>query len=55
MRVSGAGVDAITKKTGSTGKVTFKVKAKKYPGIVSYRVSRTGYRTTTYTQSVRRF
>jgi hypothetical protein len=55
VRVSGAGVEVVTKKTGSTGKATFQLKAKKYPGTVSYRVSRTGYQTTTYKQSVRRF
>jgi hypothetical protein len=55
VRVSGAGVKVVTRKTGSTGKVTFKLKAKKYPGTVNYRVTRTGYQTTTYKQSVRRF
>lgn len=55
VRVSGAGIDPFTKKTGSLGKVTFKIKAKKYPGTVSYRVSKSGYLTLTYKQSVRRF
>jgi hypothetical protein len=55
VRVSGAGVNIVTKKTGSLGKVTFKLRARKYPATVSYRVTKAGYLTLTYKQSVRRF
>jgi hypothetical protein len=55
VRASGAGVGIVTKKTGSLGKVTFRLRATRYPGTVSYRVSRNGYLTMTYKQSVRRF
>jgi hypothetical protein len=55
VRVSGAGVDPKTKRTGSLGKVTFRIKAKRYPGTVTYRVTKSGFKTLYYTQSVRRF
>jgi hypothetical protein len=53
VRASGAGVKKVTKSTGKLGKVSFKLKAKKYPGKITYRIVKTGYVTTTYTQLVR--
>jgi hypothetical protein len=53
VRVSGAGVTAKTKRTGSLGKVTFHIKATKYPGTVTYKVSKSGFKTAYLTQSVR--
>jgi hypothetical protein len=55
VRVSGAGVDPKTKRTGSLGKVTFRIKAKRYPGTVTYRITKSGFKTLYYKQSVRRF
>jgi hypothetical protein len=55
VRVSGAGVKVTTKKTNSSGKVTFRIKAKRYPGSVTYRASKAGYVTRSLLQSVRRF
>jgi len=47
-------VSVVTKLTGATGKVTFRIKATRYPGRVYYRVSKTGYTTRTVSQAVRR-
>jgi hypothetical protein len=55
VRVSGAGMKASTKKTGTGGKVTFRITARKYPGTVTFRVTKTGYTASSYKQSVRRF
>jgi hypothetical protein len=55
VRVSGARVRAVTKRTNSDGKVTFRIRARRYPGTVSYRVTKTGYLAFTFKQSVRRF
>jgi hypothetical protein len=35
--------------------VTFRIKAKRYPGTVTYRVTKTGFKTLYFNQSVRRF
>lgn len=53
VRVSGAGVKAATKKTGVLGKVSFKVRAKRYPGTVSFKVSKAGFTTATIKRVVR--
>jgi hypothetical protein len=53
VRVSGAGVNANTKTTGSTGKVSFRVRARKYPGKVTFRISKTGFTTAYHVKSVR--
>jgi hypothetical protein len=55
VRVSGAGVKVTTKRTGSNGKVTFRIRATRYPGKVTYRVSKAGFTTRSLLQSVRRF
>jgi hypothetical protein len=55
VRVSGARVNVVTKRTNSDGKVTFRIRARRYPGTVSYRVTKSGYVAYTYKQSVRRF
>ena len=54
VRVSGGGVRIVTKRTGSLGKVTFRIRATRYPGTVTYRVSKTGFTTAYLRQSVRR-
>jgi hypothetical protein len=54
VKVSGAGVRATTKRTGTLGKVTFRIRATRYPGTVTYRVSKAGFRTAYFRQSVRR-
>jgi hypothetical protein len=53
VRVSGAGVTVATKKTGALGKVSFKVRAKRYPGTVSFKVSKAGFTTATIKRVVR--
>ena len=53
VRVSGAGVNAVTKKTNGLGKVTFKVRAKRYPGKVTFRVTKTGFEPETHQKTVR--
>lgn len=53
VRVSGAGVPLKTKYTGSTGKVSFSVKATMYPGTVTFKVTKAGYTTAYVTRKVR--
>jgi hypothetical protein len=53
VRVSGAGVKAATKKTSVLGKVSFKVRATRYPGTVSFKVSKAGFTTMTLKRVVR--
>jgi hypothetical protein len=53
VHVSGARVGTKTKKTGTDGKVTFRLRARRYPGKVTYRVSKTGFTTAYIYQSVR--
>jgi hypothetical protein len=53
VRISGAGVRAVTKKTGTGGKVSFRLRATRYPGRVSFRVTKLGFTAATYTRSVR--
>ncbi|MGH3015504.1 MAG: hypothetical protein ACRDNN_11195, partial [Gaiellaceae bacterium] len=54
VRVSGAGVRIVTKRTSSLGKVTFRIRATRYPGQVTYRVTKAGFTTAYLRQSVRR-
>lgn len=53
VRVSGAGLTAVTKHTSSLGKVSFRIRATRYPATVTYRVTKTGFTTLYYKQSVR--
>lgn len=53
VRVSGAGLTAVTKRTSSLGKVSFRIRATRYPATVTYRVTKTGFTTLYYKQSVR--
>jgi hypothetical protein len=53
VRVSGAGVPLRTKTTGSTGKVTFRIRATRYPATVTFRVSKVGYTTAYLYRKVR--
>ena len=45
VRASGAGVSATTKLTNSTGVARFYLKATRYPGTVTFKVTRSGYAT----------
>lgn len=45
VRVSGAGVTRKTKTTGSLGKVRFRIRAKRYPGRVTFRITKSGFTT----------
>ena len=53
VRASGAGINPVTKQTGATGKVTFKIRARRYPGSITFRVSKTGFTTATHVKTVR--
>jgi hypothetical protein len=53
VRVSGAGVTAVTKQTNALGKVTFKVRAKRYPGTVTFRITKTGFEPEIHKKTVR--
>ena len=53
VRVSGAGLTTVTKHTSSLGKVSFRIRATRYPATVTYRVTKTGFTTLYYKQSVR--
>ena len=53
VRISGAGVRVVTKRTGTGGKVSFRLRATRYPGRVSFRVTKLGFTAATYTRSVR--
>lgn len=55
VRVSGAGVAIKTKTTGSGGAVKFYLKATRYPGKVTFKVSKAGYTTAYLYRSVRRY
>jgi hypothetical protein len=52
VRISGAGVRAVTKKTGTGGKVSFRLRATRL-GSVSFRVTKAGFTAATYNRSVR--
>jgi hypothetical protein len=54
VRVSGAGVRAATKWTSSLGKVTFRIRATRYPGTVTFRVAKAGFTTMYVRRAVRR-
>ncbi|HXV32674.1 MAG TPA: hypothetical protein VD769_01595 [Gaiellaceae bacterium] len=53
VRVSGAGVKIVTKRTGLTGKVSFRVRATRYPGKVTFRISKAGFTTLKHVKTVR--
>lgn len=53
VRVSGAGVSVATKTSGATGKVTFRVRATRYPGKVTFRVTKTGFTALNHVKTVR--
>jgi hypothetical protein len=54
VRVSGAGVPVKSRLTGSGGAAKFYLKATRYPGKLTFRVSKTGYTTAYLYRSVRR-
>jgi hypothetical protein len=53
VRLSGAGLTARTKKTGTLGKASFKIRPTRYPAKVTYKVSKIGFTTAYLYQSVR--
>jgi hypothetical protein len=53
VRVSGAGVTAVTKQTNASGVVTFTVRARRYPGTVTFRITKTGFETELHKKTVR--
>ncbi len=53
VRVSGAGVKAATKTSNADGKVVFKIRATKYPGKVTFRVTKTGFTALNHVKTVR--
>ncbi len=53
VRVSGAGVKAATKQTSATGKVTFRIRATRYPGKVTFRITKTGFTALSHVKTVR--
>jgi hypothetical protein len=53
VRISGAGVRAVTKRTGTGGKVSFRLRATRYPGRVAFRVTKLNFTAATYYRSVR--
>jgi hypothetical protein len=53
VRVSGAGVVPSTKQTNASGGVTFRIKAKRYPGTVTFRVTKSGFEAETHKKTVR--
>jgi hypothetical protein len=54
VRVWGAGVGARTKYTGRYGWVSFRLRATRYPGYVTFRIAKSGYTTKTVLRPVRR-
>ncbi len=54
VRVSGAGVRAATKQTGATGKVSFRIRARRYPGRVTFRLTKAGFPALNVVKTVRR-
>jgi hypothetical protein len=53
VRASGAGVVTTTKSTGLSGVAKFYLKATRYPGTVTFTVSKSGFRTASISRSVR--
>ena len=53
VRVSGAGVTAVTKQTNASGGVTFRVRAKRYPGTVTFKVTKSGFEAELHKKTVR--
>jgi hypothetical protein len=54
VRVSGGGVRIVTKRTGAVGRVTFRIRATRFPGQVTFRVTKPGFTTAYLRQTVRR-
>jgi hypothetical protein len=52
VRISGVGVRQVTKRTGTGGKVSFRLRATRL-GRVAFRVTKTGYTAATYYRTVR--
>ena len=52
VRATGAGISAVTKKSGATGKVTFWIRPKRYPGSITFKVSKAGFTTATHVKTV---
>jgi hypothetical protein len=53
VRVSGAGVTAVTKQSNASGVATFRVRAKRYPGTVTFKITKTGFETEYHKKTVR--
>jgi hypothetical protein len=53
VRVSGAGVNAVTKQTNASGEVNFWVRAKRYPGTVTFKITKAGFETAYHKKTVR--
>jgi len=53
VRVSGAGVGVRTKYTNNYGWVSFRLRATRYPSMVAFRITKSGYTTKTLYRSVR--
>jgi hypothetical protein len=53
VRVSGAGVGVRTKYTNNYGWVSFRLRATRYPSMVAFRITKSGYTTKTFYRSVR--
>ncbi|HEX2045552.1 MAG TPA: carboxypeptidase-like regulatory domain-containing protein [Gaiellaceae bacterium] len=54
VRVSGAGVGITTKLTNRYGRASFRLRATRYPGTVTFRISKSGFRTAYAYRNVRR-
>jgi hypothetical protein len=54
VRVSGAGVPAASKYTNTSGVAKFSVKATRYPGTVTFRITKNGFQTAYLYKRVRR-
>jgi hypothetical protein len=53
VRASGAGVTTTTKYTNSSGVAKFYLKATRYPGTVTFKVTKTGFETAYLYRKVR--
>jgi hypothetical protein len=53
VRVSGAGVKAATKLSNAEGKVVFRIRATKYPGKVTFKITKAGFTTLSHVKTVR--
>lgn len=53
VRVSGAKVTAVTKQTNASGVVSFRVRARRYPGTVTFKITKAGFETAYHKKTVR--